>query len=1272
MENVRIAVLDSHDSTVCFLDNGAKRGLKYFDDELHVYLQGAACTFHFTASSRHKNSKYLVVGNKLAFHYNNKNYYFNIMSEKRDEKEVKIGAYSSNLELLNETTGPYRAPRAMSFDEYITAFGFARGVIRLGLNEVSNLRITHEWEGTATILNRLFSLANVFSAEIEFVPILSNTYSLERIVLNVYRRNDGDDNGLGQYRPGVVLRYGSEIEGITKKSDITELYTAIRPRGRDGLTIASVNQTVRDEAGRVEFFTSPGALEILAPLARDRFPSNVMEGVSDRYIAMEWEYDTPNVNMLFGQALDRLRKHSVPKVSYEVKGHFGTDVGDTIRIVDEEYNPALFLRARVIEQIRSFTKPSRDRTIFDNFTVLQSEIAPDLLARMQQLFEANRIFAGSIITDNGILFRNREGETTLTAVVMDRGTNITDQFEIRWIRDGLQIATGASVTVQAGEVPDRAVYRFEALNNEGVVRAMAEATLSNIEDGAPAIIVNAGPEAIVFPATSSGLIQTETTFTVFFNAFLGGNRLASTAEVGTLPSGMSLVSNTDATTTADGSIVLVVEQGATLGGAAIGLGFISVAYTVGEAVFTRALSWSKAFAGSSGDPGPPGVSLDNVESFFLVSQLSSGVTISTPGWSQEIPTMTPTNRFLWRYDRQYWSDDRVVNTTPIIIGTFAIDGADGVGIESTTVAYQGSPSGVTAPVGQWDINIPIIPEGHFLWTRVIMTFTDGTTTTAFSVSRVGESGEDGVGIVSTIIAYQSWSSGVSTPTGAWRHDIPDVPQGHYLWTRTTLTFSNNTTTHAFSVSRISADGRDGLRGESGIIISAEEPEEPETNQLWQRFPGDPIRRWNGDEWVIHFLSAENLEVDSLSAISANMGTITAGIITNTDQTVIFNVSTGSLSTSHYTMEPEGSYFTKITTHSTLHNGTITTETIRDHYADPTSHIQTNRQWRTIFTGAEIRTYMMANDHGDTEYRQTGRISFNNMEEAMFVNSAVFADRGFISQNRGVSRIGTLRTIRNPNTSTTALMLDPPTPPVATHILGVFSAPVPTGRFGCGALGTGLEFYFGTNANITANTDTVQRILTLRTNGEVEVHGELRISGTAPRIQGTGRLGIMNGGSARGIMMGSSLVSNAWADESLIPTNGLFVRGQIHCAARIIGLREAPVSVTIAAGWENGGNIPGHFNGGIRYQRCGNKVDLIVTNVRSNGVAKPVNTYNLLATALPAAFRPQEAVSTSVVMGGLHFGRVVLSPDGMLRITLDTNMGTARVGIFTTMTYAVAT
>lgn len=496
MDNIRIAVLSAYDEVRAFLDNDAPESMHYYDDELHEYLKGAASTYTFTTDAQHPESVSLVEGNKLAFKWRKKDYYFNIVRVIRDEYEVEVEAYSLNLELLNERVDAYKAAKAMKFSEYLNVFDFEK-VLTLNINEVADKTITHEWTGSETVLGRIYSLATVFDAEAEFIPQLNNDYSLKRIILNVYKKNSDTDQGMGRDRTDMILRYGKEVSGITKTSDITELYTAIRPTGKDGLMVTNLDKTERDAKGNIEYQSPKGDGCIRAVQARDRFPSNTAS--TDRYSTVDWTYDTDNVNTLYGQALAELKRNCLPQVQYEVEGYFDTDIGDTVTITDEAYNPPMYLRARVTEQSRSFTDPSQNKTIFDNFKELQSQIDSALMRAMQKLIAENKVYTCSILSNNGVVFKNGEGSTTLTASVMDGGTDKTDQMNIQWYKDGATAGSGATIQVNAVDINGKSVYMFEATDSAGVIRGTYEVTVTNVNDGTDGQPGPAGPQGATGP-----------------------------------------------------------------------------------------------------------------------------------------------------------------------------------------------------------------------------------------------------------------------------------------------------------------------------------------------------------------------------------------------------------------------------------------------------------------------------------------------------------------------------------------------------------------------------------------------------------------------------------------------------------------------------------------------------------------------------------------------------------------------------------------------------
>lgn len=481
MEQIRIAILTPYDKVLAFLDNTVPSAMHYFDETLHTYLKGSAYTFEFTTLTAHDDAVFLVEGNRLSFTRKNKGYYLTIMNVEKGGDTTTVTAYGLCLELTNEYVDAYKAPRAMSFAEYVNAYGFEKSFV-IGKNEVSDKRITHEWTGSDTVLARLYSIATVFDAELEFVTQLNDDYSLKNVVLNIYRAHSDSVQGMGSDKRSTILRYPNDVYGIIKTSDITELYTAIRPTGTNGLQLNSISgRIVKDANGNVLYKVNGN--NILAPQARDRFPSTLLTNHSnDMYAVLVWSYETENVETLYGQALAQLKKNCVPKVTYDIDAYIDADIGDTFTIEDAEYSPTLYLEARITEQEICFTDSEKCKTIFDNFEEKQSQISSALISEMNKMIELKKVYEGSIVSSNGVLFKEDSDLTNLTALVKDNGVDITSKYSIIWYKDDERLSTSQTITVNASDFTEKAVYRFKAMSGD-LLKASAEVTVMRLQDG---------------------------------------------------------------------------------------------------------------------------------------------------------------------------------------------------------------------------------------------------------------------------------------------------------------------------------------------------------------------------------------------------------------------------------------------------------------------------------------------------------------------------------------------------------------------------------------------------------------------------------------------------------------------------------------------------------------------------------------------------------------------------------------------------------------------
>ena len=979
MDSIRIAILSANNTPVAFMDNAHKKSMHYWADELHEYLQGAANTYTFTVNAKHPDAEHVTVGNKVAFTHKGKSYYLNIVNTDQTEKIITATAWSLSFELINEDAGEYKAGKAMSFEEYLAVFDAER-TLKLGLNEVSDKRITNEWTGTTSVLKRLFSLANVFSAEIEFETVLNKDYSLKEIVLNVYREHSDTNSGVGEYRNDIVLRYGKGITGVRKTTDAESLYTCIYPTGKDGLTINGLDKKEYDASGRLEYFTD-GAL-IRAPQARDRFPSNIVNK-EDAYILMRKEYDTDSKDKLYSMALSDLKVASEPVVTYEVDGYFDTNIGDTVRMQDQEWTPVLYLQARVSEQVRSLTNSKTAKTVFTNYKELMSEISSDLLDRMRDLINKNKVYTCSIATNNGIIFKNGIGNTTLTAYAYDNGVDVTGNLEIRWSKDGTEFYVGKSVTVNAEDVDVKAVYSFTAFES-GVKRGYYEVTIADVmdgeqgsqgekgeqgEQGPPGPQGAPGLDGIQGPKGDQGIPgkdgkdgKTQYTHIAYANS-ADGRTDFSVSDSNREYIGMyvDFTQNDSADPTkyawskikgTDGAIGTPGKPGADGKTPYLHIAYANSAdgktgfsttdgtnklyigqytdYTQADSTDATKYTWTK-IKGEQGERGPQGVpGLQGIqgpkgEQGIQGPQGNTGATgpqgpagqstyfhikyssVANPTSSSQM-TETPST-----YIGTYVDSAQADSTDPKKYtwsrfqglqgpqGTQGIPGTSGTNGKTSYLHIKYSNDGGKTFTGNSGEDV-----GTYIGTCVDYNQSDPASVRSYKWAKIkgengqdgqdGADGQDGVGIKSITKYYlaSERSTGITVSSLGWTTTMQSMTETNkYLWSYDKIYYTNGKTVNTTPVI-IGVHGQNGSDGTSGIIISQTAPENPKVGQLWQTASGEAIKRWDGSKWVIYYISVENLNVEALSAIAANLGTVTAGLIKSLDGHFFIQVNTGEI------------------------------------------------------------------------------------------------------------------------------------------------------------------------------------------------------------------------------------------------------------------------------------------------------------------------------------------------------------------------------------------
>ena len=509
-----LTIHDSNLRKVAFIDNDKQDTLNYFNDTWARYLETGSSTFDFTVfkkaiiSDVGKKRAYNSLNEKafVSFRYKGRTYLHTIRKIEENEKVIKCYSINLNLELINEYSIPYKSPKAMSFKEFCEEMDLLNYTfLKIGINEVANKKISAEWEGTDTKLNRLLSLAKKFGAEIEFDTRLNADSSIKSFTVNVYHEHDDSHQGVGQISP-KILKYGKNLKTITRTIDKTGIYNTVVPTGKDdkgnvvdirGLGAWSVNNA----KGEREFYQSGAAL--YAPLSMQMYPSTFTHSTGDRdqWTRKDMTVESSNPEVIRSTAYRELKKNCYPAVTYEAEGFADLEIGDTVKIYDDGFNPTLLLEMRVSEQVISFTNPKNNKTTFSNAKALENRLSQGIQQQLDRMIEDAKPYTIKLATDNGIAFKNGQGQTIVTPTLM-RGNKVINSGW-RWGVDGVIKATSSSYIVRAADINQKMVLTVSAwVDNKEV--ASEQLTLINTSDGLQGQKGDTGPKGDPGPQGAIG------------------------------------------------------------------------------------------------------------------------------------------------------------------------------------------------------------------------------------------------------------------------------------------------------------------------------------------------------------------------------------------------------------------------------------------------------------------------------------------------------------------------------------------------------------------------------------------------------------------------------------------------------------------------------------------------------------------------------------------------------------------------------------------------
>lgn len=211
--------------------------------------------------------------------------------------------------------------------------------------------------------------------------------------------------------------------------------------------------------------------------------------------------------------------------------------------------------------------------------------------------------------------------------------------------------------------------------------------------------------------------------------------------------------------------------------------------------------------GSNGKPGDDGVGIKDVDVLFYLS--SSATSLIGGSWSTTSPT--------WVNGKYIWSKTRIIytNTTTWESDPTCISGGkgeNGLGIKSVIEEYYLSTSSSSLIGGSWSTSTPAWVNGKYIWTRTVITYTDSSSTTTDAICVTGAKGDTGIGVKSISGQYYLSTSYSITTGGSWSTTVPAWQDGKYIWTRSVITYTDNSYTETKPVCVTGGKGPSGNDG----------------------------------------------------------------------------------------------------------------------------------------------------------------------------------------------------------------------------------------------------------------------------------------------------------------------------------------------------------------------------------------------------------------------------------------------------------------------------
>lgn len=935
---MQIWIHDKNMRKVCALNNNVPGMLPYSNSQWHTYLEYSTSTFDFAIpkivnGKMHEDVAYINDQMYVSFFYDNTYHVFYVSQLVENDDSFQVTCNNTNLELAMESAQSRKADKPQNIAWYLKELDLLGNAgLEIGINEIADKTRTITFESqNSTKLEQLHSLMNQFDAEFIFRTELNRDGTLKKFVIDIYQQPDENHHGIGKVRGDVILYYQNGLKGVQVASDKTQLFNAGYFVGQEGTNLIDVEFEEKNDVGEIEFFSKRGNPMVYAPISMQKYPSTLRGSDTDRWTRKDFETEYKDVNALKAYALRTIKQYAYPLLTYTVdiqssfiENYKDINLGDTVKIINNNFRGGLALEARVSEMVISFDMPLNNSVVFSNYRKIVNKPSSDLQQRIDEIAARALPYRVEITTTNGTVFKNGVGRSTVRPVLKqgDRTVNATWRFVI----DGAIKYVGMTYDMVASQITQPTALTVSAwVDNKEV--ASEEVTFLNVSDGRNGTPGPQGPQGPAGPKGDRGndglpgkngvglktttitygmsdsdtvmptswtsnppvlvkgkylWTKTQWTYTdlssetgyqktyIPQNGSKGDDGLPGKDGVGLVNTTLRYAKSTDGVNKPSGVVVANFPN-------EIKPNWSSIDNNITTDLKVR-LEQGKTYILSAETNGTftnqhnPNQSSDNATIWLVNPSFGTWVVISDSNtangtrythsrptgeynirvngyktdnstwvknivfedgtWSPDIPTVNP-GEYLWTRTTWFYSDGTSEQGFSVAKmgeqgpkgdrGNDGIPGKNGIGIRNTSVLYGLSVS-ETVPPTAWYQNPPALVKGQWFWTKTVWTYTDNTTETGYQKTYVardgndgnnGIAGKDGVGIRRTTITYAQSTSGTVAPTTGWTSQVPNVPAGQFLWTKTVWNYTDNTNETGYSVSKIGEQGPQGAKGENG-------------------------------------------------------------------------------------------------------------------------------------------------------------------------------------------------------------------------------------------------------------------------------------------------------------------------------------------------------------------------------------------------------------------------------------------------------------------------